>query len=104
MLLQKMQSNVVLARHETQMNETRHAVDKHTKISVKISVEIRISANIQTVKYRPIISVGRCIGRSLVRSFLLQHMSPHSSFLQSFFFFWEGERGESKMKINIINL
>jgi len=31
------------------------AVDKHTKISVKI----RISADIQKIKYRPIISVDR---------------------------------------------
>jgi len=42
-------------------------VDKHTKITVKISVEIRKSADIQTVKYRPIISVAdRYIGRVLL--------------------------------------
>jgi len=34
---------------------TNCAVDKHTKISV----EIRISADIRKVKYRPIISVDR---------------------------------------------
>jgi len=35
------------------------AVDKRTKILV----EIRISADIQKVKYRPMISVDRYIGR-----------------------------------------
>jgi len=45
---------------------TNCTVDKHTKISVKISVEICISADIQKVKYRPIISVDRYIDRSLV--------------------------------------
>jgi len=34
------------------------SVDKHITISVKISVEICISADIQKVKYRLIISVG----------------------------------------------
>jgi len=43
---------------------TNCAVDKNTKISV----EIRISADIQKVKYRPIISVDRYIGRSLVHT------------------------------------
>jgi len=38
------------------------AVDKHTKISV----DICISADIEKVKYRAIISVDRYIGRSLV--------------------------------------
>jgi len=37
---------------------TNCAVDKHTKISVKISWKIRISADIQKDKYRPIILVG----------------------------------------------
>jgi len=39
--------------------------DKDTKISVKISVEICVSADIQKVKYRPKISVDRYTGRSL---------------------------------------
>jgi len=38
---------------------TNCAVDKHTKTSVKILVEIRISVYIQMNKYRPIISVER---------------------------------------------
>jgi len=42
--------------------DTNCAIDKNTKISV----EIRISADIQKVKYRPIISVDRYIGRSVV--------------------------------------
>jgi len=41
---------------------TNCAVDKHTKISV----EIRISADIQKVKYGPIISVDRHISWSLI--------------------------------------
>jgi len=41
-------------------------IDNHTKISEKISVKICISADIQKVKYRPIISVDRYIGWSLV--------------------------------------
>jgi len=44
-----------------------YVVDKHTKISVKISMEICISADIQKVKYRPIKSVDRYFGRSLVQ-------------------------------------
>jgi len=40
---------------------TNCAVDKCTKISM----EIRLSADIQKVKYRPVISVDRYIGRSL---------------------------------------
>jgi len=47
---------------------TNCVVGKHTKISVKISVEFRISVDIQKVKYRPIISVDRYIGRSLICS------------------------------------
>jgi len=34
---------------------TNCAVDKHAKISVKISLEIRISADIQKVMYLPMI-------------------------------------------------
>jgi len=40
--------------------------DMHTKISVKISVEIRISADILKIKYWLLISVDRYIGRSQV--------------------------------------
>jgi len=36
---------------------TNCAVDQHTKISIKIPVEIRLSADFQKVKYRPILSV-----------------------------------------------
>jgi len=38
------------------------SLDKHTKKSVKISVKIRMSADIQRVKYQTIISVDRYIG------------------------------------------
>jgi len=34
-----------------------------------ISVEVRISSDIQNVKYRPVISVDRYISRSLVQKF-----------------------------------
>jgi len=44
------------------------AVEKHTEISVKIC----ISADIQKVKYRPMISVNLYIGRSL---FLTKHVA-----------------------------
>jgi len=37
--------------------DTNCAVDKYTKMLIKILVEIRISADIQKVKYRPTISV-----------------------------------------------
>jgi len=39
-----------------------YVVEKYTKIPV----EIHISADIQKVKYRPITSMGRYIGRSLI--------------------------------------
>jgi len=44
------------------------AVEKHTKISVKLSIKIRISADIQMSKYRPIISVDRLFGWSLMQT------------------------------------
>jgi len=44
------------------MNLVQTAVDKHTKISMEISIS---ADNIQKVKYRPIISVDQYIGRSL---------------------------------------
>jgi len=44
-------------------------VDKDTKISVKI----RISADIQKVKYRPIISVDRYIDRSLAHTHIVAY-------------------------------
>jgi len=46
-------------------NLVQNAIDKYTKISVKLSMEIRILADIQNVKYRPIISVDRYVGQSL---------------------------------------
>jgi len=56
------------------------AVDKHTKISV----DIRISADIQKVKYRKIILVDRYIGRSLTGT---DDISLYKSwFLPNFFF------------------
>jgi len=54
-------------------------IDKHTKISAKISVEIRISADIQKTKYRPIILVDRYIGRFLVSISFLWRWSRASA-------------------------